>query len=560
MRKALLPLLALASLTPLNPWTPDAAAAALIQEEAKGTFTNSKIGFKLKPPKGWNMVALKTDEIWLACKYTSDKSYFFHDKTTGRTEQHRPELKVIALIKANLEKKRKVEKHEGEEGDVLRVTGGAPFKDYDGYLELTMSSGFFLDDEKNKKIDGIDVDIYTYRVEKLSGAPRFIHTWIWRTDEIDYAVQMDVLQTEQRKLKKILDRTFKSFGLVERTEAGIDAASSWITLKQMNEGSPKERRSMRIKSELALRERATASLPKSWTTQEFGDILVLSKTDKRYTKKVGEHAKALRSWLESTFPYIGKGEYARQPIIRILDSREGLESFGSGARDTNSRTYNPTSGIEAYTCKDGEGFQGSAIDLLNRSITAQWMADKDRDLISAMPFWLRSGLLYVIAGARADGRKMKFRVDYDVVNARTYIAQGHGLSIKEILSLTRESMDYSTSASREAADHQITQNYSFCRYLISPEAKKNKLAKKFLETYILTLKEVVADQKSSDKDKYGDLESPETEEEEEQRAKAKQERNSKRAGETAAMVLDRGFGEWSEKDWVSLEKAFRKWL
>lgn len=559
MRKHLLPLLALASLTPLNLWTPSAAAAPLAQEEAKGIFTNPRIGFKLKPPKGWGMVALKTDEIWMACKYTSNKSYFLHDKTRGWTFEHTPELKVIALIKVNLEAKRKAERREGEDGDVITISGGAPFKDYDGYLERVMSAGFFVDTQETKTIDGTEVDIYKYRVEKLEAAPRFIHTWIWRTDEIDYAVQIDVLQSEDKKLKKILSRTFQSFELVERTESDLEA-KSWITQSEMNAGSPKERRAKRIESETALRERAIASLPKGWATQEFGDILVLSNTDKRYTKKVGDHAKALRKWLEDTFPYVGEEEYARQPIIRILDNWEALVDFGRGSGDGNSGSFFAGSGIEAYTAKASDGWSGRAIDILNDRIALIWFADKDRELNAAFPFWIRDGLKHVIKGARADGRKMKFRVDYDVVEARTYIAQGHGLDVKQMLLLTQADLSATTRAESTLAQQKITQSFAFFRYLISPEAKKNKLAKTFMETYISTLKEVVADQAASDKDKYSDLEAPDTEEEEEERAKARSDRAQKRAGKTAVEVLDRAFGEWPQKDWDKLLKAYRDWL
>lgn len=559
MRKHLLPLLALASLTPLNLWSPSAAAAPLVQEESKGIFTNPRIGFKLKPPRGWNMVALKTDELWMACKYTSKKTYSFHNKARGQTFRHTPELKVIALIKVNLEDKFKAERHEGDDGDVITITGGAPFKDYEGYLESVMSGGFFVDTQETKTIDGTEVDIYSYRVEKLESAPRFIHTWIWRTEEIDYAVQIDVLQSEDKKLKKILERTFKSFELVERTGGDL-AAKTWITQREMNSGSPKERRAKRIESELALRDRAIASLPKGWTTNEFGDILVLSNTDKRYTKKVGEHAKALRKWLEETFPYVGEDEYARQPIIRILDSWQALVDFGRGSGDGSSGRFFAGTGIEAYTSKSSGGWGGQAIDILNERIALIWFADKDRDLNSALPYWIRDGLIYVIEGARADGRKIKFRVDSDVVEARTYIAQGHGLDIKTILLLTRADVNASTSAENVIAQQRITQSFSFFRYLISKEAKKNKLAKNFMETYITTLKEVVADQTVSDKEKYSDLDAPETEEEEEERAKARADRARQRAGKTAVEVLERGFGEWPQKDWDKLLKAYRAWL
>ncbi|MFT7676152.1 MAG: hypothetical protein ACI8QC_000120 [Planctomycetota bacterium] len=559
MRKHLLTLLALASLTPLNLWTPDAAAAPLVQEEEKGTFTNKKYGFTVKPPKGWDMVPLETDQVWMTCKYRSKKSYFFHDKTRGYTFEHQPELKVIALVKANLDAKRKADREEGEDGDVITISGGAPFKDYEGYLESVMSAGFFVDTQETETIAGTEVDIYSYRVEKLEAAPRFIRTWIWRTEDIDYAVQIDVLQSEDKKLKKILERTFKSFELIERSGADL-SNKGWVTLSAMNASSPKERRAARIKSESALRQRVLDSLSSEWTTTEFGDLLVLSATDKRYTKKIGNHAKSVQKWLDDTFPYVGEGEYARHPIIRVLDGQEALRNFGSGAGDSNQGAYIFRKGLEIYTAKTSGGWTGIEIDNLNRGMAMIWFEDKDRDLNSALPFWIRDGLNHVIRGARGDGKKIKFRLDYDVVEARTYIAQGFGMDVKEMLLLTRADVSASTSAESKVAQQRLTQVFSFFRYLISKEAKKNKLTKNFLKTYVATLQEVVDDQTASDKEKYSDLGEPETEEEEEERAKARSERSQQRAGKTATEVLDRGFGDWPQEDWDKLLKAYRDWL
>ena len=51
----------------------------LLQDIKKGSHANRKFGFSSAPPKGWNNIALKTDEAYLGAKYTSDRS------TTGPT-------------------------------------------------------------------------------------------------------------------------------------------------------------------------------------------------------------------------------------------------------------------------------------------------------------------------------------------------------------------------------------------------------------------------------------------------------------------------------------------
>ncbi len=545
--------LALSLALPLASARPAPAAAP--QQESGGMFTNAKMGFKLKPPKGWEMVALKTDESWLSCKYRSDKSYAFHDKDTGFTTRHTPELKVIAFVKENMEDEAEVTRDEDEDGNKrVTIVRKNPYKDYDDYLERTVSGGFFKDDEERTKIDGRQVDIYTYRLEKLSSAPRFIRTWIYRTDEIDYAVQMEVLQTEDKGLKRTLERTFKSFEVTERSGEDLtDQSGSWITRLQMNEGTPKERRQKRMESEELLRNRAKSSVPDSWTVKEYGDFLILSDTDKRYTKKIADHVQAIMKWMDDTFPYVGKGEYVRSPIVRILADDEQWGAFTQGSGDRAKDGF-LGSGLEVYTAKTSDGYIGYSIDNLNTSLYRRWWGEKDRDMYDAMPPWLRLGLEWVIESGRADGRKVKFRVSTDVVEARTYIAQGKGVSPLEILRMR------SSDFSGRSAGVKLLQAFSFARYVSSPEARKDKLAKKFLENYLTTLKQVVNEIEEKDKERYKDLDRPETEEEEDAWARARADRRKQQEQEIIDMVIERAFGQWTERDWSNLEKSWHNWL
>lgn len=542
----------LASARPAQPAAP--------QQESGGTFTNAKMGFKLKPPKGWEMVALKTDESWLSCKYRSDKSYAYHDKDRGYTTRHTPELKVISFVKENMDDEAEITRDEDEDGNKrITITTKNPYKDYDDYLERTVSGGFFKDDEDRTEIDGRQVDIYTYRLEKLSSAPRFIRTWIYRTDEIDYAVQMEVLQTEDKGLKRTLERTFKSFEVTERSGEDLADRGGWITRIQMNEGTPKERREKRMESEQLMRQRAMDSVPDSWTTKEYGDFLILSDTDKRYTKKIADHVQAMHKWLEDTFPYVGEGEYVRAPIVRILANDEQWRAFTQGSGDRFRDGY-LGNGLEVYTAKTSTGYIGYAVDNLNTSMFRMWFRERDSDMFDAMPPWLQFGLEWVIESARADGRKLKFRNDRDVIDARTYIAQDKGITPLDILRLTTKDMRVSSQAEAIVRDVKNMQAYSFCRYVASSDARKNKYAKNFLETYLTTLKQVVKEIEEKDKDRYKDIGKPETEEEEDAWARARADRRKQQENEIIDMVLERAFGDWDDKAWESLDKAWKAWL
>src|SRR5687767_7426232 len=81
-----------------------AAIAALVLAVASGppataqeVHQDTRLGFKLRPPKDFSQVPLKPDEEWIAARWISDKAYFQTDKTDGWTRDHKPELFVIAF-------------------------------------------------------------------------------------------------------------------------------------------------------------------------------------------------------------------------------------------------------------------------------------------------------------------------------------------------------------------------------------------------------------------------------------------------------------------------------
>lgn len=452
---------------------------------------------------------------------------------------------------------RQVDKREGEDGETtITISIESPYKDYDEYLERTISGGFYRDTEERKTVDGVEVDFYTYRVEKLSNAPRFIYTRIYRTDEIDYAVQMEVLQTEDKKLKRTIQNSFQSFELIERSGESLGDKSDWVSILDMNKGTPKERRNKRMKSEAAERERASASVPDSWTVKEVGPFLLLSDTDPKFTKKIGDHALAVTKWMEKTFPYVGQGEYARSPIIRILANDEEWGAFAAGSGDQRSGFNLIAGSLEVYTAKTSSGYTGFAIDQLNGSIFRRWFSEKDSDMYGAMATWLQFGLQTVIQSARADGKKVKFQNSRDVIQTRTLIAQDKGMTPHEIMRLRRSDV----FASGTEGDSIRMQAAAFSRYIASKDARKNKQAKKFLETYLTTVKEVAAELDEKNKARNKEAKEATTEEEEEAQVRERAERRRAQEKELIQLVLERGFGDWTDSDWKSLDKAWKAWL
>ena len=537
----------------------EAHAAPTVQGDKKGYHVNEKFGFQFKPPKDWKHVALKQDETYLGAKYVSDKTYFWHDKLTGYTMDNTPEVMVICFAHENLTEE--TEATEDEDGNVT-ITWN-PYKDYDDFLQKTFQGeGFYKDSTKETKVGGVECSQYIYKVEKM-GAPKLIHTWIFHGEDIDYAVQTMVFTSEYKKLKKTIDRSFKSFKLIERSGeslAGGKTGITFITRKDMDAEDPKERRTQRMASEDQVRKRAVESLPEDWEASTHGNVLVLSHVDKKLAKRFGEHSDALLQFFEEEFPYWGKGEYARKPIIRVCENRDELMAYLKGA---NINTYD-TDGIpamEILSYKPDGGFTGKDIDPLNRAVLGSWLYERDSDLYNGLPSWLNGGLRYVIGGMRLDGRKLGFREnDNDRQLAKTYRGKGVDTPPRELLRYTQKDFsDAGGEADRETYQRNLVMSYAFVRFLLSKECKKNKHTKDLLETYITTL-DAVTEEMSERMDSLNEYEAPKTEEEEATAGKARAERFRQMERETVDATFERAFGEWGDDEWDNVHKTFWDWL
>ncbi|MCP3914939.1 MAG: hypothetical protein GY711_05250 [bacterium] len=540
-----------------------APAASPLPQEVGGFYENKRFGFKFKAPRKWSNVALKTDEAWLAGKYMSDKTYFHTDKDTLWTMEHTPELMVIGFIDENMKKRQ--EELEEEDSDGVKKTTRIiynPYKNYEDFLERTYTGGgWFIDDKKTAKVGKLEVTKYQIKVEKLSrSGPKRIITWIYHTDEIDYAMQTEILEDEHKKLSRIIERSYKSFKLIDR-EGKLPTSGKthdFITITEMTEGTPKERRTKRMESQELLQRRAIEALPGDWGHERSGDVLLLHHDQEKWAKRLGAHTAVFMKWMEKTFGYIGKGEFVRAPIIRVCNDREEENSFGRGARSGSSWWF--SAGGEILTHKDDEGFIGFEVGWVNRRLFGHWMQERDRDLAFAIPQWLSTGLYDYVAGARAKGNKLNFRVDdWDRDEARLAIAQGKAASPRELIKATRSEFRNSTGGF-QGYWNRSAQASMLVRYLMSKEANRSKFSKGLLETYMVNLKAAVDEAKKKDNENFKANNNAETEEEEAEQAKARAERWRKKEKELMDDVFFRTFRDWSDKDWDAFEKGYFDWI
>ena len=157
-----------------------ASLAATAPVQGGGWHQDPRFGFKFLPPKGWTRIPLKVDENWLVAKYLSDKTYIWNDKEIGWSNEHKPELMVIAFVEEAIKKAK-----EKQDEPIDGRQGGRPAlsRTPQGLRGLPRShvpgGGFTF--PRGRKASRTDVPTkYEIKVEKLvRDGPKRLMTWIY---------------------------------------------------------------------------------------------------------------------------------------------------------------------------------------------------------------------------------------------------------------------------------------------------------------------------------------------------------------------------------------------
>ena len=131
-----------------------------------------------------------------------------------------------------------------------------------------------------------------------------------------------------------------------------------------------------------------------------------------------EQAGAVLAWLDKTFPYVGPGEYVRQPIIRVCKNQEEENSFREHAGWWDSAGL----GLEVTTNKEWGGTRSYEFEYVNRRMVDLWWNDRDRELWWAMPSWLTNGISGIVSEATGKNGKLEFyRDDWTAEIGRAHV-------------------------------------------------------------------------------------------------------------------------------------------
>ncbi len=513
---------------------------------AGGYHEDERFGFKIRTPKGWNHVAQRAEEKWIAAKFLCDRTYIYNSPDDGWTWDFRPDMTIVTFIDEVVTKKA-IEAGETDDGE-LWIELNNPYKNYEDFLKRTYSGGgWFVDEEEEDKLGDIPVTKYVIKVEKLTNTgPKRIITWVYHVEDVDIAVQFELLEGSYDKLKNDVHACLKSFKEIPRTSGSLVPVTTGnrITTSTKSEDAmtPEERTKARQESERLLHQKAKDALPDDWTAKQMGRFLVLNHADAKFAKKMVANAECIWKWMDKNLGYIGEGEYVRRPILRICRDQPEESAFRGGTTWGNS--------IEIVTHQDkGSGAMSWEFEYVNQQIFRKWFNHRNRDLYYAMPYWLEDGLWQVLGTARAKGSRLEFKIDdWERDGLRESARAGEITPPRELVMLRKDQF-YEN-------EHRMKQSSAFIRFLL--ESRKGK---RILDDYLKNLQDVVAEQKAKDDAKdTSDPDKPKTEEEEEEMYRKRREAMKEREQQFMEEVFERTFGDWSEKDWKRFNSLFLKYV
>lgn len=529
------------------------SAPAAAQDQHK----DERLGFKLRVPRGWEEIPLRSDERWIVGRYRCPKAETTVDPTTGYQLSHKPELQIVALLHG------KPAPAQPESADKPVTEGEAPrkpapekvYRSYTDYMKGTYGRGHFVEKEESGTYAGLPVTKLEIKAERdVYAAEMRVFAWVFETELAEVTVQVEVMADSQKKLRSTIDGVLKSFAVIPRTqpleEAGASGAAI-LSASELSKLAPAERKQRKSEAQRSEWERMAKNLPPGWSASEIDGVYVVNHADDGYARKVVEQILAIYAWLEATFPEVGRFEYARPPIVRICADGEEESTFRNG-----SGSY-WEGGTQLVTHKDSKDWWDFEWDYIGSRTLQIWFQERDPKLWGALPRWLAVGLDEVVGGARMKGGKLVFdQGDREKWWREAPPRENEALAIRTLLTLSRE--DFDDFGKRD--DGKIwSQAVTLTRYLVEARSKKTR---QILTDYMGSLHQVLGELESQDGKDGSDKELPPPKDEAEEEARFKQRAEWLKASERAILdqTLARAFPGWTPADWKSLDREYRRSL
>jgi hypothetical protein len=528
-----------------------------VAAEAVGDYVkDEKWGYKVRTPREWSQAAMSADEQWIAAKHIAPRALAAKKTSGGYLE--RPEMWVIAFPKGREKTASKVETGKDEAGeDTFTITIKNPYKDYKDFVKQMglAGGGYHFSKEEPGEVDGQKVTMYEIMVEKLVDSPLRILAWQYMADDVDFIVQLRILEDYYEDYKRTFDGVLKSFRRIPRTQAMPGGATTGekVTLRQDETNLTPEQRAERRRKEVEETiQREIAALPKDWITVRSEHYVALSHVDQKFTQQTLDFAEAIRGYLDKTFS-IGN-DYVPPGIIRIFANQGEESAFNQGSGGWARWLMGGAEQIRVSR-RTGEERQWE-YEYLAQRVTDQWIQFRNVLLDRSMPFWIKEGLKRHMGFARpaAGGKRIEFKPDpYDKETLREMFRKGTGIPLKELLEGDEDKFK----------EHgHILEAGQAVSWMLG-DGGKGKL-KGAVQTY---LKELIAAVTEAEKEFKAKREAskgksedsgPKTEKEEEEMMRAMQTEFESKRKALRERAFKAAFGAMDDKDWKNLDAAFVK--
>ncbi len=524
---------------------------------AQSMHEDSKLGYKIRTPKDFSEIPLKPDEDWIVGRWLSDRAYYQTDPTNGFSFDHKPELHVIAFQDAAVNADRvEVKKKTDAETSVVHLLSLNPYKDYRDFLKRTYNEGgYFIDKEEKTEVEGVKVECLEIKVERGTwGGPRRIITWIFDGPATDFAVQFELVESAWGKLKKDVLATMRSFRLIAATGGVAATTGTGTAVIDVDAGTsgwdkltPSQRALKRLDSQEHEQTKATQGLIEGWSAKRMGRVFVIYDVDEKFARSYATDATAVLDYLDAQFPWLGEGEYVREPTIRVCKSSDERSMYQKGSGWSFGR--------EIVTYKDldrGIGWSWSESGQVNRAVFEHWFRERSGELLYVMPRWLESGLETAFSKSRAKGKGLEFYNDsWERVDIAEQIHSGKISPLRDLIQLEGEEIWKQENKSDECA--------AAVRFFLTGPRRAKDALKVYMQA-LAPLAKQREDERRADIESNSKSAKPKTEEEEDAAFKAAHAKINDGEKKFLQEAFTQSFGTWTDADWKSLDVAYQKSL
>ena len=521
-----------------------------------GLYTHD-LGFRIRVPDDWNNVPIQIDENWIVAKFLSEKSWISKDRDWNR--EHHPLMTIVVFTEDATRFQGWTEQQKGDT-TFVRVTG-LPYRDYRDYLKRNLQDGYYF--EKEETVEAGDMEGSRFEILRHKSEPKLrLITCVFHGQDMDVAVEFEVLEDRLDRLRGECERALKSFRFDDRgilPNAPTTGESSrrtsdklWTEFREeWKKTDVEERHRLRQDVEEQRFARVRAATPEDWVVEESPHFLVVSHADGRFTKRMVDAAEEFREWCDDNFADLSD-EYVRRNVLRVCKDDAEWEAYRFKVSG-DSWAYSIDDSREVVTYRDNyNGSSGRDAGYFFGDILQMYLADKDPYLLQYTPYWLRTGLYEYVSEAMLKGRRIEFDASDWEKEAMRELEREEKLETFQNL-VTLDEKRFRNLVER---DHRYRyQLTNAVRFLLGP-GRRHKPLRDFLPRYFGAVIEHA--EKNRDKWKAVDATySAETEEEEEARRKERDDRYAERR-EAIHEAITKSVFDLSEKDWARIERAYAK--